>query len=431
MTVDDMFATERVRPPSRWNRLTSRLARRRHTGIAVRDLLDEAVAGVAARPGRFALTTLGTVVGIAALVTTIGLGQTASGQISERFDAATATRVVVEPMERPSRGGEVQAMVLPSDSEQRVLRLAGVESAGLYTRVDIGDETIRSVPIVDPSAPPMTALPVVAASAGLFDAMQVSVSAGRVFDSGHDERADDIAVVGKYAAERLGINRVDTQPALFIGERPFTVVGIIDTVSGRADLQDSVIIPHSTAQREFDISAPAAVEIRTQLGAAHQVGKQAGVAINPNDPALVQVSAPPSPSALRAGVTTDINALFLALGVVALLIGAVGIAAVTLLSVAERTSEIGLRRAVGATRRSIAGQFLCESVIVGVLGGLIGSAVAVLSIVAVSAVRDWTPLLDMRIALAAPLIGAAVGAIAGAYPAWRAAAVEPIDALRG
>jgi len=129
-------------------------------------------------------------------------------------------------------------------------------------------------------------------------------------------------------------------------------------------------------------------------------------------------------------VTADVNALFLVLGGVALLIGGLGIANITLLSVLERVSEIGLRRAVGATRPEVALQFLVESIVIGFLGGLVGTAVGVLATVTVSAVREWTPLFDLHLAVAAPLLGALIGLAAGTYPAWRASAIEPIAALR-
>jgi len=109
------------------------------------------------------------------------------------------------------------------------------------------------------------------------------------------------------------------------------------------------------------------------------------------------VDAPPKQGAVRKGVESDLNALFLLLGAVALLVGGLGIANVTLLSVLERISEIGLRRALGAARRHIAVQFLVESVIVGFLGGLLGTAVGVILTVGVSWVRDWTPILDNRL----------------------------------
>ena len=139
---------------------------------------------------------------------------------------------------------------------------------------------------------------------------------------------------------------------------------------------------------------------------------------------------PPEPGAVRADVEADVNSLFLILGGISLLVGALGIANVTLVSVLERTGEIGLRRAVGAGRRHIAAQFLLESAAMGTLGGIVGSTLGVLVVVGVSASRSWTPVMDTWIPLAAPGAGLAVGVIAGLYPAWRASSIEPVEALR-
>lgn len=399
---------------------------RRGRRLTVRDLLGEALAGVAARPSRLALTTLGTVLGIAALVATLGLGQTAAGQISERFDAVAAVRVVVEATQREGPDGDVQLTQLPWDSPDRVERLAGVESAGTFAEVDVAGATVRGVPFgaID------QAISVAGASPGLFTATGARLSAGRFFDMGHDERGDAVVLLGRYAAERLGVNRVDSQPSIFIGERAFTVIGIVDSVDYRSDVLDSVVMPMGTARELYGLEAPQALEIRTQLGAAQLIGDQAPIAVEPNNPELLDVQAPPAPGSLRSDVSADVNGLFLALGGLALLVGGLGIANVTLLSVLERISEIGLRRAVGAGRLHVAGQFLIESGIVGFIGGLVGSAIGVLATIGVSVVRDWTPLLDNRIALAAPLLGGLIGLLAGTYPAWRASAVEPIAALR-
>jgi len=397
---------------------------------AGRDLLEEALAGVAARPTRLVLTTLGTVLGIAALVATMGLGQTASGQIAQRFDLALATRVAVEPGEHDA-GGQSQAdTTLPWDAADRVRRLNGVEAAGTFSRLDVGDDLVRSVAVVDPRRDDAFQLPVVAASPGLFDAVRGVLRTGRYIDSGHDSRRDKVVVLGKNAAARLGINRIDSQPAVFIGNQPYTVIGILDACSSRAELLDAVIMPNGTARTAYALASPDALEIRTAVGAAQLVARQAPIAVEPNDPGALQVDAPPAPGRVRHDVQADVNALFLLLGAVALLVGGLGIANVTLLSVLERISEIGLRRALGAARRHIAVQFLVESVIIGFLGGLLGTTAGVLLTVGVSWARDWTPLLDLRLVFAAPLLGAFIGLAAGTYPAWKASAIEPIAALR-
>lgn len=395
----------------------------------LRDLLDEALAGVAARPARLVLTTLGTVLGIAALVATLGLGQTAGGQITQRFDLAAATRVVVQPDDRGGADGEA-ATELPWDAPERLSRLNGVDAAGTVSQLEVGDQVVRSVAGLD-AQKNGHALPVMAASAGLFEAVRADLRTGRFFDAGHDRRADRVVVLGKHAADRLGINRVDAQPAMFLGAEPYTVIGILASVSGRAELQDAVIMPNGAARAAYELTAPDALEIRTQVGAAQLISRQAPVAVSPNNPGALKVDAPPLQGQVRRGVEADLNALFLLLGGVALLVGGLGIANVTLLSVLERVSEIGLRRALGAARRHVAGQFLVESVIVGFLGGLLGTAVGVLLTVGVSYARDWTPLLDTRLAVGAPLLGAVIGLLAGTYPAWKASAIEPITALRG
>ncbi len=189
-------------------------------------------------------------------------------------------------------------------------------------------------------------------------------------------------------------------------------------------------MPEGTARREFGLAAPALAQIETRIGAVNLIARQAPIALSPEDPGLLKIAAPPDPRRLRRAVEEDLNALFLLLGGVSLLVGAIGIANVTLVSVLERVREIGLRRALGAARRHIAAQFLLESTGIGLAGGVIGASVGTLVIVGVSASNTWTPVLDPWVPLGAPLLGAVIGLVSGTYPALRAAAMEPVEALR-
>lgn len=399
--------------------------------FTTQDLLVEVSHGIGGHTGRLVMTTLGTVLGIASLVVTIGFAQTAAGQISRQFDAVAATQAVVKPETSNTMGGkEIANTTLPWDSPERVERLNGVERAGLIGEVPIGELEITAVPINDPSAPETLSPTLLATSPGLLDAVRGEVAAGRYFDAGHDARADRVAVVGERAAEKLGINRVDSQPSIFIGERPYTVIGIVAGMERRADLLDAVILPLGTARADFGLRSASELQLRIDAGAGPLVAKQAPVALDPNAPENFDVQAPRSGSDLQESVQADINVVFLILGVIALLAGGLGIANVTLLSVSERTGEIGLRRALGATRRQIARQFMLESVVIGLLGGLIGAAVGVFAVVLVALVQQWTPIIDLPMVFGAAILGAVVGLAAGAYPARKASSIEPIAALR-
>jgi macrolide transport system ATP-binding/permease protein len=398
-----------------------------HARMRAADLFAEAIAGLLARPARVGLTVLGTVIGVGALVATLGLSKTAGSQIVGRFDALSATDVVITPS---TRGGGTHGVVLPWDAEARLLRLNGVLAAGTLADVNVRGELVRSVPVNDPLVAGAVQLPMKAASPGLFRAARARLQAGRFFDIGHSERADRVLVLGANAARRLGIDRVDQQPAVFVGDRLYTVIGLLAGVRRQASLLGAAIMPEGTARREFALQAPGLVQVETRIGAVELIVRQAPRALSPGDPGLLRVAAPPDPRELRGAVQGDLNALFLLLGGVSLLVGAIGIANVTLVSVLERVGEIGLRRALGAGRRHIAGQFLLESTAMGLAGGMIGASAGTLVIVAVSAANTWTPVLDPWVPLGAPLLGAVIGLLSGTYPALRAAALEPVDALR-
>ena len=404
-------------------------------GLRARDLVDESLAGVLARPARAALTTLGTVLGIASLVATLGISRTAGGQIVDRFDELEATTVTVRA--RSSGGGGTSSgsaaargtVALPWNVEARLDPLNGVVAAGALADVP-NPGGIVTVPLVDPSSVTTRTLPVFAASPGLLAAERGTVMSGRFFDQGHMARADRVVVLGIDAATELGVTRIENLPGIFIGDDQFTVIGIIDSAPNDPGLLGGLLVPGSVAQERWNVTKPDHVVIETELGAASLIASQAALALNPNAPDSLGVSAPADPKEARTAVENDVNQLFLLLGLVSLAVGAIGIANVTLVTVMERTGEIGLRRALGAGRRHIALQFLAESTAMGVIGGIIGASVGIVVVVAVAASRDWTPVLDLWLPFVAPLAGAVVGLVAGLYPSIRAARLEPVEALR-
>ncbi|MCP4304830.1 MAG: ABC transporter permease [bacterium] len=400
--------------------------------FALSDLVAEAFSGMLARPGRTMLTILGTVLGVVAVVATLGIAKTSGNQIVSRTDELSATSVSVSNRsEGGFRSPSNNVSSIPWDAEDRLTRLNGVVAAGTMTRVDTSGSLVSSVPINDPLGQSEFAIDVVATSPGLFEAVLSELSTGRYFDEGHSIRNEPVAVIGSGAATRLNVTRVDQQPAIFVGDTTLVVIGILDDVAREPSLINSVIIPNGTANALFGTGAPAEVHILTELGAAQLIGDQAAVALSPNEPETLRVSVPPEPRILKSGLQDDVNSQFLILGGISLLVGAIGIANVTLVSVLERVGEIGLRRATGARRRHIAAQFLAESAAMGLVGGIIGASLGVLVIVAVSAQRQWTPVLDLYVPLLAVPGGAVIGLIAGLYPSWRASSLEPVDALRG
>jgi ABC-type antimicrobial peptide transport system, permease component len=407
------------------------MRKQRFPHLTARDLFVEATHGIGARPGRLLLTILGTILGIAAVVVTLGMAQTGAGQIARQFDAIAATQAVAKPGEQTQGNETFTKTTLPWDSADRVVRLNGVENAASIADLNLEGKRISAVPLIDTSNVERTPPPVAAASPGLLEALRGTLRTGRMFDQGHSDRHDRVVVLGPDAAERLGVSRVDSGPSIFIDERAYTVIGIVDHVQRRMDLENAVIMPLGTAEKDFGINGPTEVQMKIAVGAGSLVAEQVPVALSPNEPSNVTVSAPSTGGTLQRDVTGDINIIFLALGGVALIVGGLGIANVTLLGVMERTGEIGLRRALGATKSEIAAQFVIESVVIGLMGGLIGSAVGVFAVVIISAINQWTPIINLWLAFGAAGLGAVIGLIAGAYPALKAASLEPVAALRG
>lgn len=397
------------------------------SGITLVDLLNESLAGMFARPGRMALTVLGIVIGLTALVATLGLSRTASNRIISAFDELAATGIVVAAKPGPTG---VDPKAIPWDAPVRLSRLNGVVAVGTLGEVNIGNALVSSSLVRDPQSQTAFRLSVKAASPGLFAAVRAELETGRLPDLGHSERKDRVAVLGPTAALRLGVVGLKQLPAIAIGDRLYLVIGILRSVARQPELLGSVIIPEGTARQDFGLAGPGTVIIETRIGAASLIARQSPWALRPDNPKVLRVEFPPEPQRVRDTVQTDLNTMFLLLGGLSLIVGAIGIANITLVSVIERISEIGLRRAIGATRGHIAVQFLLESASMGLIGGVLGASLGVLIVVAVSAYQVWTPVLDPAAPFLAPLVGGGIGLISGTYPALRAAQLEPIEAFR-
>jgi len=395
--------------------------------ISSGDLVNEAIAGLFSRPSRTLLTVLGTMIGLTALVATLGLSRTAGNQIVGRFDEIAATEVDVSP--RPIDLTD-QPNDLPWDAAARLERLNGVVAAGSMAKVDVGKALVGTTPVIDPQRNTDFKLGVQAMSPSMFRAVRAQLRAGRYFDEGHSARADRVAVLGASAAEQLGIRDLSALPAIQIGDQPFLVIGIVNDVARVDKLMSSVMIPEGTARQLYNLRVPDIVVIETKIGANRLIADQAPIALRPDNPDGLKVTAQPELTQVRESVSGDLDLLFLMLGAVSLLVGAIGIANVTLVSVMERTGEIGLRRALGATRRHVAMQFLVESTAMGFVGGILGASLGIVIVVAVSAFQGWTPVIDAYIPFVAPIIGGVIGLVAGSYPARRAASLEPVEALR-
>lgn len=402
------------------------------TRLRFRDLLTEALAGLTQRPTRSILTMLGTVLGVSAFVTVLGLTSTAGSQISRSFDLLRDTTVTINdtpPTGSPTAAGQLD---FPSDTDARLHRLNGVIAAGVWWNVPLRNPTLSRTPAIADALPHDGAVTVYAASPGTLQAMQTALQAGTLYNAFHQNHSERVCVLGAAAAHLLGITRVDNQPAVFINDTPYTVVGIISDTRQLAQTLTGILIPSSTALQEYGppTDPPARALVQTRVGAARLVAKQAPLALRPDQPRLLAAVPPPDPHHLRDQVDTDMSRLFLVLAALCLAVGAVGIANTTLVAVMERTAEIGLRRSLGARPRHITAQFLTESTALGLLGGLIGTSIGVLAVITAALWENWTAVLQPASVIPAPAIGALVGLLAGLYPALRAAHIEPLDALR-
>ena len=378
----------------------------------------EAATSIVRHPVRTLLCALGTVVAVGAFTTTNGLTQSASNAVSASFNELRATTV---EFQGPSSLSEADVA--------RLARLRGVTHAGLVWDVD----QQQPLPVaVGPSTTELsqTQLSVTAMSPSALTAVGAVLASGRFFDTGADMHHQMVALLGSAAASQLGISSALGDPAIRIAGTVVTVIGIVSSSQQESQALLGVIVPPYVAEVIGGNRESRRVIARTVPGAAQLIGREGPPELDPDQPRLVTAAVPPNPANLRSQVQASLSTLLSVLSLAGLGIGFLSIAAVTIMSVAQRRSEIGLRRAVGYGRLEIARLIVLEAAGVGMLGGVLGTSIGVLATSAIASGNHWTPVMNTTLVIAAPLLGVAVGILAGSYPAIRAARITPMAALR-
>jgi putative ABC transport system permease protein len=385
------------------------------------DLLSLGSAGVRAKPARAVLSALGIAIGVAAMVAVLGISASSQARLNARL-AELGTNLLSATVAPAISGGE--QIPLPVNASARLARLPGIESTSFV--VDLPDVHVYRSSYVDPGR--TNGLTVTATDLGMLDVVAGTVRTGSWLNRG--TAAFPTTVLGAIAAERLGVSEPGT--LLSLGGHNATVVGILDPLPLAPELDSAALIGIPLATNGFASAGnPTKLYQRVDESAVAAVRSRIPAAVQAADPTSVAVSRPSDALAAVNAVDETFTAMLLGLGSIALLVGAIGVANTMVISVIERRREIGLRRALGATRRHIRLQFLTEALVLSGLGGLVGAVLGYLVTVTVAAVNDWIPIvppLVLATGLASTLV---VGAIAGLYPAVRAARTSPTQALTG
>jgi putative ABC transport system permease protein len=398
--------------------------------LSPRDGLRVASVGLRVRPLRAALSALGIAIGTAAIVAILGLSASSQAGLLAEIDRLGTNMLTVEAGQSLT-GQETQ---LPLDAPGRITLLGDVQVLA-HTGLMKNEKVYRNSMI---PAAESGGMQVRASSLNLLAVLSTGIARGAWLNAGTVH--EPVAVLGAVAAERLGIDRVYPDQRIWLGGRWFNVAGILQPSPLAADIDTSALVGYPAAQKylgyvsiargEQRAGPPSTIYVRVATG--HEAAVQALLAptANPEAPDQVNVSQPSDVLTARAAAAGAFDSLFLGLGIVALIVGAVGVANIMIISVLERRSEIGLRRALGATKQQIRTQFLTESILLAVLGGIVGVVVGVIATAIYAGTKHWVIVIPVEAWSGGIASAIVIGAFAGLMPAIRASRLPPTVALR-
>jgi putative ABC transport system permease protein len=383
--------------------------------------MSVAVQGLRTRKLRASLSALGIAIGIGAMVAVVGVSSSSQANLLALIDSLGTNLLTVTPGQTFLGSNEV----LPSTAVPTILHMPAVQRASAVYQVS--GATVLRTPYV-PSQQ-TGGIGVDATDPSLLAAVGGQLAQGQFLNS--NNQSFPTVVLGAQAANTLQIQSVRGHLQVYLGGTWFTVVGILQPVVLDPNLDSTVFIGLPVAERLFRTKPnPSEVYVRADVNQVTQVASLLAPTADPQTPDGVQVSRPSDALQARAAAKGQFTTLLLGLGAVALLVGAIGIANIMVISVLERRGEIGLRRALGATKRHISAQFLAESALLAALGGIAGLLLGAIATWAYSLAQNQPMVIPVYALIAAPAAGFAIGAIAGLYPAAKAARLSPTEALR-